>query len=76
MLSTTKQNIRLHIVPTNIDYLIHRLGEFTMIFFGEAVMALLIINTEESAKYYIPLVFGVLSVMVRSCTKKHYSHIV
>jgi len=69
MLSPTKQNIRSHIVPTNIDYLIHRLGEFTMIFFGEAVMALLIINTEESAKYYIPLVFGVLSVMILQALK-------
>ena len=60
-----KPNIRSLIVPMNIDFLIHRFGEFNMIFFGEAIMGLLIVNTAEHFYYRIQLCLGVLSVMVR-----------
>ena len=36
-----------------------------MIFFGEAIMGLLIVNSAETKYYHIPLALGVLSVMVR-----------
>ena len=57
-------NIKSLMVPTNIDFLIHRLGEYTMIFFGEAVMALIIEPTGQRIKYYVQLVFGIMSVMM------------
>jgi hypothetical protein len=59
-----KPNIRSLVVPMNIDFLIHRFGEFNMIFFGEAIMGLLIVNTAEHFYYRIQLCLGVLSVMV------------
>jgi len=59
-----KPNIRSLIVPMNIDFLIHRFGEFTMIFFGEAIMGLLIVNSAETKYYHIPLALGVLSIMI------------
>jgi len=57
-------NIRSLIVPMNIDFLVHRFGEFTMLFFGEAVMGLLIVETAKANEYYTPIVIGILSVMV------------
>jgi len=59
-----KPNIRSLLVPMNIDFLIHRFGEFNMIFFGEAIMGLLIVNTAEHFYYRIQLCLGVLSVMI------------
>ena len=50
-----KPNIRSLIVPMNIDFLIHRFGEFNMIFFGEAIMGLLIVKSAETKYYRIPL---------------------
>ena len=60
-----KPNIRSLLVPMNIDFLIHRFGEFNMIFFGEAIMGLLIVKSAETKYYRIPLALGVLSIMVR-----------
>ena len=65
LLLSPKPNIRSLIVPMNIDFLIHRFGEFNMIFFGEAIMGLLIVDSAETKYYHIPLALGVLSVMVR-----------
>ena len=65
LLLSPKPNIRSLIVPMNIDFLIHRFGEFNMIFFGEAIMGLLIVKTAETKYYRIPLALGVLSIMVR-----------
>ena len=46
-------NVRSLIVPMNINFLVHRFGEFTMLFFGEAVN-----------EYCIPVITGILSDMV------------
>jgi len=62
-------HIRSQMVPMNIDYFIHRFGEFTMLFFGEAVMGLLIVETTESSTYYGVAILGVLTVVVLQAFK-------
>jgi len=62
-------DIRSKIVPMNVDFFIHRFGEFTMLFFGEAVMGLLIVETTESNSYYVVAIVGVLNVIVLQAFK-------
>jgi len=50
--SEKNSNIKLYMVPMNIDYQIHRFGEFTMLFFGEAVLSLLIVGHNASFSEY------------------------
>merc|ERR1712048_525378 len=50
--SEKNSNIKLYMVPMNIDYQIHRFGEFTMLFFGEAVLSLLIIDHNATLSEY------------------------
>uniref|UniRef100_A0A7S4AHK8 Uncharacterized protein n=1 Tax=Pseudo-nitzschia australis TaxID=44445 RepID=A0A7S4AHK8_9STRA len=68
-LSPKNPDIRAQIVPMNIDFFIHRFGEFTMLFFGEAIMGLLIVETTESYTYYVVAMVGVLNVIVLQASK-------
>eukprot|EP00536_Pseudo-nitzschia_multiseries_P013046 jgi/Psemu1/33950/gm1.33950_g len=68
-LSPNVPDIRSKIVPMNSDFFIHRFGEFTMLFFGEAVMGLLIVETTESSSYYMVAMIGVLNVIVLQAFK-------
>ena len=58
-----KGDIRNWYVPTNIDYLIHRYGEFVMLMIGEGVLSLLIIETIETPSYYDVVEFGLLTMI-------------
>lgn len=52
-------------VPMNIDFAIHRYGEWTMLILGECILSLLIVNDisrKNEAEYYFTFYLGVLSV--------------
>ena len=51
-------------MPHNIDYLIHRYGEWVMLMIGESVLSLLIVETVETKDYYIIALVGVLTVIL------------
>lgn len=51
-------------VPMNIDFAIHRYGEWTMLMLGESVLSLLIVEVSDGSKYYITFYAGVLSVIL------------
>ena len=56
-------DVRSWYVPPNIDYLIHRYGEFVMLMIGEGVLSLLIIETVETKDYYTAVIFGMLTMI-------------
>jgi hypothetical protein len=58
-----KGDIRNWYVPTNIDYLIHRYGEFVMLMIGEGVLSLLVVETVQTKDYFVTLICG-LSTMI------------
>jgi len=51
-------------VPMNIDFCIHRLGEWTMLLLGESILSLLIVETSTSAGYYVTFYAGIISVVL------------
>eukprot|EP00565_Helicotheca_tamesis_P001307 CAMPEP_0185727646 /NCGR_PEP_ID=MMETSP1171-20130828/3277_1 /TAXON_ID=374046 /ORGANISM="Helicotheca tamensis, Strain CCMP826" /LENGTH=650 /DNA_ID=CAMNT_0028396257 /DNA_START=26 /DNA_END=1978 /DNA_ORIENTATION=- len=51
-------------VPSNIDFCIHRYGEWTMLMLGEAVLSLLIVETTEVFDYYFVALVGVITVIM------------
>jgi hypothetical protein len=53
-------DIRKRFVPSNIDYKIHRYGEWILLMIGEGILSLLIVETTESKDYYIITTFGKL----------------
>lgn len=57
-------DIRTRFVPNNIQYMIHRYGEWIMLMVGESILSLLIVETAESRNYYIITTFGVLTVIL------------
>jgi hypothetical protein len=64
---STRRNIRSWFVPFNIDYVIHRYGEFTMLVIGEGILSLLISPTVEGkylGEYYLVLVMGILTMIL------------
>ena len=56
-------NIRDWYVPTNINFLIHRYGEFVMLMMGEGVLSLLIVETADVAEYYVIVISGLLTMI-------------
>ena len=54
-------DIRKRFVPSNIDFEIHRYGEWILLMIGEGVLSLLIVATTESTDYYIIATIGKLS---------------
>mmetsp|Transcript_9192 Transcript_9192/g.21918 ORF Transcript_9192/g.21918 Transcript_9192/m.21918 type:complete len:989 (+) Transcript_9192:3-2969(+) len=57
------KDIRDRFVPNNLDYVIHRYGEWIMLMIGESVLSLLIVETIESSDYFVIACLGVLNVM-------------
>lgn len=57
-------DIRTRFVPNNVDYMVHRYGEWIMLMVGESILSLLIVETTESRNYYIITTFGVLTVIL------------
>jgi len=62
-------DIRDNFVPNNVDYLIHRYGEWIMLMIGESVLSLLIVETTESKDYYLIAALGALTVIVLQTLK-------
>ena len=64
----TRRNIRSWFVPFNIDYVIHRYGELTMLVIGEGILSLLISPTVEGkpyiGDYYLVLIMGILTMIL------------
>ena len=58
-----KGDIRSWYIPTNIDYLVHRYGEFVMLMIGEGVLSLLIVETVETKDYFVAVVCGLLTMI-------------
>ena len=56
-------DIRQRFVPNNVDYVVHRYGEWILLMIGEGILSLLIVETTESRDYYIITTFGVLTVI-------------
>jgi hypothetical protein len=51
-------------VPMNINYSIHRYGEWTMLMLGETVLSLLIVDLSEGYDYYVTFFSGVISIVL------------
>lgn len=64
-----EKDIREHYVPNNIDYMIHRYGEWIMLMIGESILSLLIVETIESDEYYTIAALGCLTVIVLQMLK-------
>jgi hypothetical protein len=62
--NSKKKDVRDYFVPSNIDFQIHRFGEFTMLMIGESVLSLLIVGTTEAKNYYVTECLGILTVVV------------
>jgi len=56
-------DVRKYIIPFNVDYTIHRYGEWTLLMIGEGILSLLIVETAEVKDYYLITTFGVLTVI-------------
>ena len=57
-------DFRSRLVPANIDYLIHRYGEFIMLMIGEGVLSLLIVEVIKTKEYYGTVICGLLTMIV------------
>ena len=64
-----KGDIRDHFIPNNIDYMIHRYGEWIMLMIGESILSLSIVETTDVADYYLVASFGVLTVILLQILK-------
>jgi len=49
-------------VPVNIEFMLHRFGEWVMLMLGESVLALLIVEQSSGLRYYVTFFAGILSV--------------
>ena len=56
-------DVRDWYVPANIDYLIHRYGEFVMLMIGEGVLSLLIVHTVETREYDVVVFCGIVTII-------------
>merc|ERR1712157_189664 len=50
-------------VPMNLEFVVHRYGEWIMLMLGESILSLLIVDVSEDWEYYITFYAGVLSVV-------------
>jgi len=53
-----------YMVPMNVDYGIHRYGEWIMLMLGESVLSLLIVDIVETSGYYQVFVDGIISIVL------------
>jgi hypothetical protein len=61
---STYQEIEQYFVPHNVDYMIHRYGDWIMLLIGESVLSLLIVDTIEAQEYYTVAVLGGVTVII------------
>ena len=50
------------LVPMNLEFTLHRLGEWVMLMLGESVLSLLIAPQSNGAKYYVTFYTGITAV--------------
>ena len=62
-------DIQKTFVPNNVDYLIHRYGEWVMLMIGESILSLMIVDTTESPDYYTIAILGSMTVIVLHALK-------
>jgi len=65
MLRNKGADFKQYTVPMNIDFAIHRYGEWTMLMLGESVLSLLISNDvsdQNETKFYVTFYVGIISV--------------
>ena len=62
-LRNKEDDVRSWYIPANIDFLIHRYGEFIMLMIGEGVLSLLVIETVEVTDYYVVVMCGMLTMI-------------
>ena len=55
---------RKYTVPMNVEYVIHRFGELTMLLLGESILSLLIVGTTPTLEYNIAFYAGIISVIL------------
>jgi hypothetical protein len=60
----TYQEIQQHFVPSNVDYVIHRYGDWIMLLIGESVLSLLIVQTIEAEEFYSTALLGGITVII------------
>lgn len=56
-------------VPMNVDFAIHRYGEWIMLMLGESILSLLIVDIVDTSGYYSTFVGGIVSIVLL-----HYLH--
>lgn len=61
--SGKRGDIRDRYVPHNVDYVIHRYGEWILLMIGEGILSLTIVETVEVRDYYIITTFGILTII-------------
>jgi Bacterial low temperature requirement A protein (LtrA) len=51
-------------VPINVDFFIHRQGEWIMLMLGESVLSLLIVDLNSGVEYYSTFFCGIISIIL------------
>jgi hypothetical protein len=51
-------------VPLNIDFVIHRYGEWIMLMLGESVLSLLVVDVNDGFNYYAAFFSGIVSIIL------------
>jgi len=59
-----KSDFKSYTVPMNIDFAIHRYGEWSMLMLGESILSLLIVETSKDWQYTVIFYAGVVSVIL------------
>ena len=57
----TEEEFKNRVVPLNVGFCIHRIGELVMLLLGESILSLLIVETSTNQEYYIALYAGIIS---------------
>ena len=57
----TEEEFTSCVVPLNVGFCIHRIGELVMLLLGESILSLLIVETSTNQEYYIALYAGIIS---------------
>ncbi|KAL7544786.1 hypothetical protein ACHAWF_008149 [Thalassiosira exigua] len=58
-----RATIKDRYVWPNIDYMIHRYGEWILLMIGEGILSLLVVETVESTDYLVITTFGTLTII-------------
>ena len=51
-------------VPTNVEFMIRRYGEWVMLMLGEGILSLLLVDIVQIGDYYVTFVSGLISIVL------------